>query len=97
MINSRQSQQRRRKPSTRRRTLFKKKPPCPLLSEGIKEVDYKDLDLLNRYAGDDMKIVPAADNNISARMQRRISKAIKQARYLSLLPYTRRHSINEEK
>ena len=44
MINSRQSQQRRRKPSTRRRTLFKKKPPCPLLSEGIKEVDYKDLD-----------------------------------------------------
>ena len=53
--------------------------------------------MLNRYAGDDMKIVPAADNNISARMQRRISKAIKQARYLSLLPYTRRHSINEEK
>ena len=52
--------------------------------------------MLNRYAGDDMKIVPAADNNISARMQRRISKAIKQARYLSLLPYTRRHSINEE-
>lgn len=97
MNNSRQNQQRRRKPSSRRRTLFRKRPPCPLLSEDIKEVDYKDLDLLNRYAGDDMKIVPAADNNVSARMQRRISKAIKQARYLSLLPYTRRHSINEKK
>ena len=74
--------------------MFKKKPSCPLLSEGIKEVDYKDLNLLKPYTDDNMKILPALDNHISASMQRKICKAIKQARYLSLLPYTKRHSLN---
>lgn len=81
-----------RKPRTYSRSAaFRPKSPCPLLSVGITEIDYKDLVMLRRYLSDEWKIHPARLNNLSARMQRRIKTAIKRARFLSLLPYTDRH------
>ncbi|MCH9704729.1 MAG: 30S ribosomal protein S18 [Proteobacteria bacterium] len=75
-----------------RSLIFRPKPGCPLKSNGIKEVDYKDVNMISRYVGDEWKIIPGRMNNISAGMQRKIKTAIKRARFLSLLPYTPHHS-----
>lgn len=55
------------------------------------EIDYKDLDLLNDYITETGKIMPARVSGTPARFQRRLSTAIKRARYLSLLPYCDNH------
>lgn len=86
----------RRKPRNNSRAMFRKKPPCPLLSAGITAIDYKDVDTLSRYLREDWKITPAEANNVSARMQRQLTRAIKRARFLAFLPYTRSHNWGEE-
>lgn len=71
-----------------RRALFRQRPPCPLAAQGRTDVDYKDLDLLDRYTYAEGRIVPARITNISAKMQRKLTGAIKIARQLALMPYT---------
>ena len=71
-----------------RRALFRPRPPCPLTAAGRTDVDYKDLDLLARYTYAEGRIVPARITNISAKMQRKLTNAIKIARQLALMPYT---------
>ena len=71
-----------------RRALFRQRPPCPLQAAGMTDVDYKDLDLLDRYTYAEGRIVPSRITNISAKMQRKLTAAIKIARQLALMPYT---------
>ena len=61
---------------------------CRFTAEGIKEIDYKDLNLLKAYISETGKIVPSRITGTKARYQRQLSQAIKRARYLALLPYT---------
>ena len=60
-------------------------------SEGMGEVDYKNLTLLKNYITETCKIVPSRITGTSAKLQRQITKAIKQARFLALMPYCDRH------
>ena len=55
------------------------------------DIDYKDLELLRDYVTETGKIIPARVSGTPARFQRRLSQAIKHARYLSLLPYCDNH------
>ena len=64
---------------------------CRFTAEGIKEIDYKDLDLLKDYISETGKIVPSRITGTSARYQRQLARAVKRARYLALLPYTDQH------
>ena len=64
---------------------------CRFTAEGITEIDYKDLNMLKQYVGESGKIVPSRITGTKARYQRQLAKAIKHARYLSLLPYTDNH------
>ena len=57
------------------------------LGEEGQEIDYKNLDLLKQYITETGKIVPARITGVTARQQRAITKAIKRARQLALLPY----------
>ncbi len=86
----------RKKPRGNARGMFRKKPRCPFAIAGVSEIDYKDVDLLSRYLRDDWKIAPAEANNVSARMQRQLTRAVKRARFLAFLPYTRRHHWGDE-
>ena len=87
-----------RKPrAVNRAAIFRPKPPCPLLSAGITEVDYKNTAFLSRYVNEDWKIRPAGFNNISARMQRQIKSAVKRARFLALMPYNTHHHLTAAK
>ncbi len=88
---------RTRTPQSMQRAMFRRQPPCPLLSAGITEVDYKDIDLLSRYLTDEARIAPSAYSNVSARMQRQVERAIKQARFLALIPYSRSHAVRRGK
>ncbi|MCE2460948.1 MAG: 30S ribosomal protein S18 [Gammaproteobacteria bacterium] len=70
---------------------FGRKRYCRFTAEGIKEIDYKDLDLLKQYITETGKIVPSRITGTSAKYQRQLATAIKRARYLALLPYTDQH------
>lgn len=70
---------------------FRRKKYCRFTAEGIKEVDYKDLNLLKSFISETGKIVPSRITGTSARYQRQLARAVKRARYLALLPYTDRH------
>ena len=70
---------------------FRRKKFCRFTAEGIKEIDYKDLELLKQYITETGKIVPSRITGTSARYQRQLAVAITRARYLALLPYTDAH------
>ena len=71
--------------------LFKRKKFCRFTAEGVKQIDYKDIDVLKDYIQENGKIMPARITGTKARYQRQLSTAIKRARFLALLPYTDLH------
>ncbi len=70
---------------------FRRKRYCKFTAEGITSVDYKDIELLKGFVTESGKIVPARITGTKAKYQRQLTKAIKVARYLALLPYTDSH------
>lgn len=70
---------------------FRRRKYCRFSAEGVKEIDYKDLETLRQYITETGKIVPSRITGTSAGYQRQLSMAVKRARYLALLPYTDKH------
>ncbi|MBN1899005.1 MAG: 30S ribosomal protein S18 [Spirochaetes bacterium] len=68
------------------RLKFKKKV-CRFCSGSLKEAGYRDYEALKRFTSDRGKILPRRITGCCAKHQRKVSKAIKQARNLALLPY----------
>ncbi len=71
--------------------LFKRKKFCRFTAEGVKLIDYKDIDILKDFVQENGKIMPARITGTKARYQRQLSTAIKRAQFLALLPFTDRH------
>lgn len=71
---------------------FRRRKFCRFTAEGVKEIDYKDLNTLKAYVTETGKIVPSRITGTKARYQRQLGVAIKRARYLALLPFTDSHS-----
>ena len=70
---------------------YRRRKYCRFTAEGIKEIDYKDLETLKAYVSETGKIVPSRITGTKARYQRQLAKAIKRSRYLALIPYTDGH------
>jgi|TARA_B110000503_G_C7088407_1_gene388329 small subunit ribosomal protein S18 len=70
---------------------FRRRKFCRFTAEGVKEIDYKDLEVLKQYISETGKIVPSRITGTKAKYQRQLATAIKRARFLSLLPYTDAH------
>ncbi|MCE5234053.1 MAG: 30S ribosomal protein S18 [Mizugakiibacter sp.] len=70
---------------------FRRKKFCRFTAEGVKEIDYKDLNTLRQYITETGKIVPSRITGTKARYQRQLSTAVKRARFLALLPYSDNH------
>jgi small subunit ribosomal protein S18 len=51
------------------------------------KIDYKDVDLLRSYITAQGKILPRRTTGVSLQHQRKLAKAIKRARTLSLFPF----------
>ena len=65
----------------------RKKKGDPLKARGIKYIDFRDVKLLSRFVNEQGKILPNRITGISSKMQRQLTKAIKRARHLALLPF----------
>ena len=50
-------------------------------------VDYKDIDLLRKFITDQGKILPRRSTGLTAKQQKKVTKSIKRARTLALLPF----------
>ncbi len=70
---------------------FRRRKFCKFTAEGVKEIDYKDLETLKQYITETGKIVPSRITGTKAKYQRQLATAVKRARYLALLPYTDSH------
>jgi len=70
---------------------FRRRKYCRFTAEGVKEIDYKDLNTLKAYVTETGKIVPSRITGTKARYQRQLTTAIKRARILALLPYSDSH------
>lgn len=70
---------------------FRRKKFCRFSAEGVKEIDYKDLNILKGNVTENGKIVPSRITGTSAKYQRQLATAIKRARFLALLPYCDSH------
>nr|WAK84841.1 ribosomal protein S18 [Amicula sp. isolate GU52X-4 cfCalB7] len=57
------------------------------------KIDYKDIDLLTLFITEQGKILPRRATGVTVQQQRKIAKAIKQARMLSLLPFVTSNSF----
>lgn len=53
-------------------------------------IDYKDVELLRRFITERGKILPRRITGLTAKQQRDLTKAVKQARLLALLPFINR-------
>ena len=71
--------------------LFKRKKFCRFTAEGVKSIDYKDIEVLKDFIQENGKIMPARITGTKARYQRQLGIAIKRARFLALVPYTDLH------
>ena len=67
-----------------------KKKPSPLNPEGIVYIDYKDVNLLQRFMSDRSKLKARRMTGADVQQQREIATAVKNAREMALLPYTKR-------
>ena len=70
-----------------KKPFFKRKKSCPFSGSNAPLIDYKDVKLLSRYVTERGKIIPSRISSISTIKQRELSKAIKRARFLALMPY----------
>lgn len=71
--------------------LFKRRKFCRFTAEKIEWIDYKDVELLKDFIGENGKIIPARITGTRTHYQRQLSDAIKRARFMGLLPYTDLH------
>jgi len=63
-----------------------RKKVCYFTKNHVKYIDYKNAELLAKYISPDGKILPRSVTGTSARYQRQLAKAIKNARFMGLLP-----------
>ena len=73
--------------SQNRRPFFRRQKSCPFSGRSAQPIDYKDIRLLQRYVSERGKIIPSRITSVSAKKQRELTRAIKRARFLGLLPY----------
>ena len=59
---------------------------CYFKENGITEIDYKDVKLLRRFINDQGKIMPRRVTGTSAKMHRKVVRAIKRSRTIALMP-----------
>jgi small subunit ribosomal protein S18 len=73
------------------RQFFRRKKYCRFTAEGVVEIDYKDLNTLKQYVTETGKIIPSRNTGTKSRYQRQLTRAVKLARFLALLPYSDTH------
>ncbi|MDA1353581.1 MAG: 30S ribosomal protein S18 [bacterium] len=72
------------RPKLKRR---KRRRVCNFCVDKMDVVDYKDINRIKRYVSERGKINPRRNSGVCAKHQRRLSEAIKRARFIGLIPH----------
>jgi small subunit ribosomal protein S18 len=72
------------------RKFFRRKKVCKFCTEKIDAIPYRDVRLLQGFVAERGKIVPRRLTGVCTTHQRRLTRAIKQARNIALLPFAGR-------
>jgi small subunit ribosomal protein S18 len=56
-------------------------------SNNIKHIDYKDVEVLKRFLSPSARMLSRRRTDVTSKNQRKLSEAIKRARFMGLLPY----------
>jgi small subunit ribosomal protein S18 len=70
--------------------------PCPIIHAGIDDIDYKDIELLKMFITDKGKIIPRRISGLSSRSQKKLTRAVKQARNIALLSFSEGYIPQED-
>ena len=70
---------------------FQRRRVCAFCADKVEKIDYKDVNTLRRFISDQGQIDSRRRTGTCARHQRRLTLAVKRARFLALLPYTAEH------
>ena len=70
-----------------RGSFFHRAKTCPFCGKNAPVIDHKDVKLLSRFITERGKMIPSRISCVCAKHQRELSKAIKRARFLALMPY----------
>ncbi|MDD5347702.1 MAG: 30S ribosomal protein S18 [Candidatus Omnitrophica bacterium] len=62
---------------------------CRFCSDKVKHVDYKDMKVLESFIKERGRILSSRSSGNCAKHQRELTRAIKRARFIALLPYVR--------
>lgn len=76
--------------SSSRRQFFRRRKVCKFCVEKIDVIDYKDLRLIGPFVADRGKILPRRLTGTCSPHQRALTRAIKRARNIALLPFASR-------
>ncbi|MBF0189121.1 MAG: 30S ribosomal protein S18 [Magnetococcales bacterium] len=79
--------QRLQRASGFRRPFFRRRKVCVFCADKTLTIEYKDPKLMGRFITERGKMVPSRITGICATHQRGLSKAIKRARNIALLPF----------
>lgn len=74
-----------------RKQYFRRKKVCKFSVEKIDDITYRDVQLLKQFISENGRILPRRITGTSPAFQRRLARAIKQARNIALLPFTSRN------
>nr|YP_009398051.1 ribosomal protein S18 [Gredgaria maugeana]ARW67237.1 ribosomal protein S18 [Gredgaria maugeana] len=69
---------------------YKKNNFKELTKDSKNIVDYKDIDLLRKFINDQGKILSRRSTGLNSKQQKKITKSIKRARLLALLPFLKK-------
>ena len=83
----RKKDKKKKEKQAKKKKYFRKKP-CPFCQDPNLEIDYKNVGLLKRFITPAAKIVHPRVSGVCHKHQRQLTRAIKRARHLALLPYT---------
>ena len=77
--------------ATGKKQYFRRKKVCRFCVEKIDDINYKDVKMLHAFVAERGKIVPRRLTGVCTTHQRRLTRAIKQARNIALLPFAARY------
>lgn len=73
----------------KKKKIVKRKTRNMFLPKNVKYVDYKNVELINKFINSHGKILAARITGLTSNQQRAMSKAIKRARQMALIPYSK--------
>ena len=77
-----------RRPRRGPRRFFSRPRECQFCTDKTIKIDYKNVELLQRYITDEGKIRPRRQTGACAKHQREVARAVKRARHIALLPFS---------